>query len=60
MTPADLIAFENDIANDFNAGKIKAPVHLAGGNEQQLIDIFAGITQKTHSRTNLQTRQIGG
>jgi hypothetical protein len=34
MTPADLIAFENDIANDFNAGKIKSPVHLAGGNEE--------------------------
>jgi TPP-dependent pyruvate/acetoin dehydrogenase alpha subunit len=43
MTPADLIAFENDIANDFNAGKIKSPVHLAGGNEQELIDIFKGI-----------------
>lgn len=43
MNAADLIAFENDIANDFNAGRIKSPVHLAGGNEQQLIDIFADI-----------------
>ncbi len=43
MTPSDLIAFEDDIAAEFNAGKIKAPVHLAGGNEQQLIDIFRNI-----------------
>lgn len=43
MTRDDLIAFENDIAADFNAGKIKSPVHLAGGNEAQLIEIFEGI-----------------
>jgi hypothetical protein len=42
-TPERLIAFEKDIADTFNAGKIKAPVHLAGGNEQQLIDIFKDI-----------------
>lgn len=43
MTPADLIAFETDIANDFNVGLIKSPVHLAGGNESQLIEIFESI-----------------
>ena len=43
MTPADLIAFEDDIAAEFEAGRIKAPVHLAGGNEQPLIKIFKGI-----------------
>lgn len=43
MTPADLIAFENDIAAEFDAGRIRAPVHLAGGNEQHLIDIFRNI-----------------
>ena len=43
MTPAELIAFEDDIAAEFEAGKIKAPVHLAGGNEQQLLKIFRGI-----------------
>lgn len=42
-TPAQLIAFEDDIAAEFNAGNIKAPVHLAGGNEQQLIDIFREV-----------------
>lgn len=43
MTPEDLIAFEKDIAAQFEAGKIKAPVHLAGGNESQLIEIFKHI-----------------
>lgn len=35
-----LIEFENDIANEFNQAKIKAPIHLYNGNEQQMIDIF--------------------
>lgn len=43
MTPEDLIAFEKDIAAEFEAGNIKAPVHLAGGNEKQLIDIFKRV-----------------
>lgn len=43
LTAEDLIAFEKDIAAEFEAGQIKAPVHLAGGNEQELIDIFKGI-----------------
>lgn len=43
MTPDQLIAFEKDIAASFEAGLIAAPVHLAGGNEQQLIDIFKDI-----------------
>jgi TPP-dependent pyruvate/acetoin dehydrogenase alpha subunit len=43
LTPADLIAFEKDIAAEFEAGKIRSPVHFAGGNERELIDIFEGI-----------------
>ena len=43
MTPAELIAFEADIAREFDAGNIHAPVHLSGGNEQQLIDIFLDV-----------------
>lgn len=43
MTPTDLLAFESEIADLFSAGQIKAPVHLSGGNEQQLIDIFKTI-----------------
>lgn len=43
MTTEELIAFEEDIASIFEQGNIKAPVHLHGGNEQQLIDIFSHI-----------------
>ncbi len=43
MTPADLIAFEDDIAAEFAAGNIKAPVHLAGGNESQILEVFRDI-----------------
>lgn len=43
MTPQELIEFEVEIAADFEAGHIKAPVHFAGGNEQQLIDEFKSI-----------------
>ena len=41
MTADELIAFEAEIAERFNAGEIRAPVHLSGGNEQQLISYFA-------------------
>lgn len=43
MTPQDLMAFERDIAERFNRGEIRAPVHLAGGNEDRLISIFKNI-----------------
>lgn len=43
MTRDDLIAFEDGLAADFEAGKIAAPLHLAGGNESALIEIFRGI-----------------
>lgn len=43
MNAADLIAFEDEMAALFNAGQIKAPLHLAGGNEEALIEIFRHI-----------------
>lgn len=43
MTKDDLIEFENEVAARFNAGKIRAPVHLYWGNEPELIDIFKPI-----------------
>ncbi|KKK99349.1 hypothetical protein LCGC14_2633650, partial [marine sediment metagenome] len=43
MTAEDLIAFERDILDWFERGEIRAPVHLHGGNEQQLIDIFREV-----------------
>ena len=36
----ELTEFEEDIAKEYESGKIKAPVHLRNGNEQQLVDIF--------------------
>lgn len=43
MNAEELKAFEADIASEFEAGNIKAPVHLAGGNESDLIEIFGRI-----------------
>lgn len=40
MTKDDLIAFESEVAAAFNAGKIRAPMHLSGGNEERLIEVF--------------------
>ena len=46
MTVEELIAFERQIADDFESGLIKAPVHFSSGNEQQLIDIFKEIDKE--------------
>lgn len=43
ISKAELISFEEDIAELFNAGKIRAPVHLYYGNEDAIIRIFARI-----------------
>ena len=43
MTKDDLIEFENDVADRFNAGKIRAPVHLYWGNEAAMINVFEKI-----------------
>jgi pyruvate dehydrogenase E1 component alpha subunit len=43
MTVEELIVFEKEIAILFEQGKIKAPVHLSGGNENDLIKIFEQI-----------------
>lgn len=40
MKAADLIAFEARVKAEFEAGRIPGPVHLSGGNEEQLIAIF--------------------
>ena len=43
MNKQDLIKFEKWTVDTFNAGKLNSPVHLAGGNEEQLIEIFKEI-----------------
>lgn len=40
MTAADLIAFEEDIAAEFNAANIRAPIHLYYGNEEAILKVF--------------------
>jgi len=46
MTKEELIAFEEEIAELFNRGKIRAPVHLYSGNEEQIIAVFERIRQQ--------------
>ena len=43
MNKKDLIDFENDIAEIFNAGKIRSPIHLYSNNEDFLIKFFKKI-----------------
>lgn len=43
MNKAELIDFEHQVRDAFLAGQIHAPVHLSGGNEDQLIEIFKSI-----------------
>ena len=46
MTAKELIDFETDIAREFNAGKIRAPVHLYYGNEEAIIAVFRKINSR--------------
>ena len=39
-TAEELIEFENEMAACFNEARIKAPVHLYDGNEEQMIEVF--------------------
>lgn len=43
LTKEDLLAFEEDIAQEFNDAKIKAPVHLYYGNEDSIIKVFESV-----------------
>lgn len=38
-----LVSFESRVKDAFLAGQIRGPIHLSGGNEDQLIDIFSDI-----------------
>lgn len=44
MNAQDLIQFENEIAELFNAKKIKAVIHLYSGGEEHMLDVFKGIS----------------
>jgi len=42
----ELIEFERRLAEEFEQGKIRAPVHLSGGNEEQLISVFRHVSRE--------------
>ena len=42
----ELIFFENEIAELFNSGKIRAPIHLYSNNEDILINFFRKVKNK--------------
>ena len=68
MTSKDLIAYEKGISDQFKAIQIHCPIHLSGGNEQQLIDIFKNIapwdyvfsTHRNHYHYLLHTNDADG
>lgn len=43
MDRQSLIDFEKEVARRYEAGEIHAPIHLSGGNEERLLDIFGDI-----------------
>jgi len=43
MTKEELIAFEEEIAQLFNEGKIRSPIHLDKGCEDELIKVFTQV-----------------
>ena len=45
-TKEELISFEENIKTLFKQGKISCPIHLSGGNEEQLISLFSSIKPK--------------
>ena len=46
MNKKKLIKFEEEIAEYFNSGKIKAPIHLYYGNEDNIIKVFKKIKSR--------------
>ncbi len=41
----ELIQFEIDIVENWEDGKIRGPIHLSNGNEEQLIEVFKRISK---------------
>jgi TPP-dependent pyruvate/acetoin dehydrogenase alpha subunit len=46
ITKQELIDFETEIGERFNNREIRAPIHLYHGNEDQIMQVFAGIAVK--------------
>jgi pyruvate dehydrogenase E1 component alpha subunit len=43
LTKNDLISFEQDIAENFNSGNIRSPIHLYSGNEELMMEVFKDV-----------------
>lgn len=43
LTAEELIAFEREVADVFESGLIRSPIHLSGSNERELIEIFKDV-----------------
>jgi len=43
MNKQEMIEFEKEIGSIYNQGKIRGPIHLSGGNEDNVIEIFKNI-----------------
>lgn len=43
-TKQELIAFEDEVAVAFESGRIRSPIHLSGGNEDELLALFDQIS----------------
>ena len=44
LTAQDLVQFENEVADIFNAKQIKAVIHLYSGGEEHMLKVFEGIS----------------
>lgn len=47
-TKEKLIEFEMDVVTCFEKGRINAPIHLSGGNEERLLGIFEHIRKSDY------------
>jgi TPP-dependent pyruvate/acetoin dehydrogenase alpha subunit len=52
LTAQDLRDFEQEAAEHFNAGRIRAPIHLSGGCEDQTLEVFKDIREQDWVFTN--------
>ncbi|MEK6820280.1 MAG: thiamine pyrophosphate-dependent enzyme, partial [Nanoarchaeota archaeon] len=52
ITKQELIDFETKIAQHWEQGKLFSPVHLSGGNEDELIEIFKEVREGDYIFSN--------
>lgn len=45
IRPEDLVKFESRVADAFNQGKIRAPIHLYSNNEKSILKVFESVSE---------------